>query len=194
MLPVLRRRTEPPRFVITSETLDALYRSHAPGMAVYIARKTMDAGIAADLTAETFAQAFTNRAQFRGQTREEAIGWLYGIARHQVSHFVRRDRAEARALERLGIQRPHLSDVELERLEELAGINDLRRRVASHLSDLSHEQQEALRLRVLEEQSYEEMAEHLGINEQAVRARVSRGMRTLAERLRGDGGEIRELM
>jgi RNA polymerase sigma-70 factor, ECF subfamily len=163
-------------------------------MAVYIARKTMDAGVAADLTAETFAQAFTNRGQFEGQTREEAIGWLYGIARHQVSHFVRRDRAEARALERLGIQRPQLSDVELERLEDLAGISELRRRIASHLSDLSHEQQEALRLRVLEEQTYEQMAEHLGINEQAVRARVSRGMRALADRLSGDAGEIQELM
>jgi RNA polymerase sigma-70 factor (ECF subfamily) len=191
---VLRRRPEPPRFDITSDSLDALYRSHAAGMAVYIARKTMDAGVAADLTAETFAQAFTNRHQFRGGTREEAIGWLYGIARHPISHYIRRDRAEARAVERLGIQRPQLSDSELERLEDLAGISDLRRRVASHLSDLSHEQQEALRLRVLEEQTYEEMAEHLGINEQAVRARVSRGMRTLADRLQGDGGEIQELL
>jgi len=162
-------------------------------MAVYVARKTMDAGVAADLTAETFAEAYTNRRQFRGHTREEAVGWLYGIARHQISHFVRRDRAEARALERLGIQRPHLSDLEVERLEELAGISDLRRRVASHLRDLSHEQQEALRLRVLEEQSYEEMAKHLGINEQAVRARVSRGMRTLADRLQGESGGIQEL-
>jgi DNA-directed RNA polymerase specialized sigma24 family protein len=51
-----------------------------------------------------------------------------------------------------------------------------------------------LRLRVLEEQSYEQMAEQLGINEQAVRARVSRGMRALAERLSPDAGEIRELM
>jgi RNA polymerase sigma-70 factor (ECF subfamily) len=59
---------------------------------------------------------------------------------------------------------------------------------------LSHEQQEALRLRVLEEQSYEQMAEQLGINEQAVRARVSRGMRALAERLSPEAGEIRELM
>jgi RNA polymerase sigma-70 factor (ECF subfamily) len=191
---VLRRRLEPVRFAITSDSLDALYRSHAPGMAVFIARKTMDASIAADLTAETFAQAYTNRRQFRGRTREEAIGWLYGIARHQISHFVRRDRAEARALERLGILRPQLSDLELDRLEDLAGISDLRRRVASHLSDLSHEQQEALRLRILEEQTYEEMAEHLGINEQAVRARVSRGMRTLGDRLKGEPGEIQELM
>jgi RNA polymerase sigma-70 factor (ECF subfamily) len=163
-------------------------------MAVYVARKTMDAGVAADLVAETFAQAYMNRTQFRGGTREEAVGWLYGIARHQVSHFVRRDRAEARALERLGIQRPHLSDAELERLEDLAGISDLRRRVASQLNDLSHEQQEALRLRILEEQTYEEMAEHLGINEQAARARVSRGMRALAGRLRDDAGDIEELL
>jgi RNA polymerase sigma factor (sigma-70 family) len=163
-------------------------------MAVYVARKTMDAGVAGDLVAETFAQAYMHRAQFRGATQEEAVGWLYGIARHQVSHFVRRDRAEARAVERLGIQRPHLSDAELERLEDLAGISDLRRRVASHLEDLSHEQQEALRLRILEEQSYEQMAQHLGINEQAVRARVSRGMRTLADRLKDESGDIQELM
>jgi RNA polymerase sigma factor (sigma-70 family) len=189
---VLRRRPESPRFAITSDSLDALFRSHAPGMAIYIARKTMDASAAADLTAETFAQAFTHRRQFRGHTHEEAVGWLYGIARHQISHFVRRDRAEARAVERLGIQRPHLSDAELDRLEDLAGISDLRKRVASHLSDLSHEQQEALRLRILEEQSYEEMADHLGINEQAVRARVSRGMRTLADRLQHDAAEFQE--
>jgi RNA polymerase sigma factor (sigma-70 family) len=152
-------------------------------MAAFIARKTMDAGVAADLTAETFAQALTNRRQFRGRTHEEAIGWLYAIARHEVSHFIRRTRAEARALERLGIQRPQLSDLGLERLEEIAGIAELRRRVAAHLSELSHEQQEALRLRILEEQSYEEIAKRLGINEQAVRARVSRGVRALAERL-----------
>jgi RNA polymerase sigma-70 factor (ECF subfamily) len=188
---VLRRRAEGCRFAITSESLDALYRSHAPAMAVYIARKTQNAGVAADLTAETFAQAYTNRRQFRGRTREEAIGWLYGIARHQISHFVRRDRAEARALERLGIQRPQPGDHELDRLEELAGISELQIRIASHMRGLSHEQQEALRLRLLDELSYEQMAEHLGINEQAVRARVSRGMRTLHTRLQRDVGEPR---
>jgi RNA polymerase sigma factor (sigma-70 family) len=185
---VLRRCLAPSRFTITSDSLEALYRTHAPGMAVYIARKTMDAGVAADLTAETFAQAYMNRRQFRGRTSEEAVGWLYGIARHEISHFVRRDRAEARALERLVIQRPPLSDQEVERLEDAAGIAELRRRVASHLGDLSSQQQEALRLRILEERSYEEMAERLGINEQAVRARVSRGMRTLADRLQRDRG------
>ena len=89
-------------FAITSESLDALWRSHAPGVAVFIARRTLDAGVAADLTAETFAQAYTKRHQFRGASREAAVGWLYAIARHQVSHYVRRHRAEARALRAAG--------------------------------------------------------------------------------------------
>jgi DNA-directed RNA polymerase specialized sigma24 family protein len=38
------------------------------------------------------------------------------------------------------------------------------------------------------------MAEQLGINEQAVRARVSRGMRALADRLERDAGDIQELL
>ena len=184
---VLRRCPVSPPFAITSDSLEALYRSHAAGMALYIARKTLDAGVAADLTAETFAQAYMKRTQFRGRSREEAIGWLYGIARHQISHFVRRDRAEARALQRLGIERPVMGEDQLGRLEELAGIAHLRRRLAAHLGDLSDEQREALRLRVVEERSYEQIAERLGINEQAARARVSRATRTLAARLAGDG-------
>jgi RNA polymerase sigma-70 factor (ECF subfamily) len=186
---VLLVRPEARSFAITSESLDLLWRAHAPGMAVYIARKTLDTGVAADLTAETFAQAYTKRHQFRGGSREAAVGWLYGIARHQISHFVRRHRAEARALERLGIQ-PLVADDALARLEELAATSDLRRRTAAHMAGLSAEQQEALRLRVLDELSYEQMADRLGIDQRAVRARVSRGIRTLASRL---APELQEL-
>jgi RNA polymerase sigma-70 factor (ECF subfamily) len=176
-------------FAITSESLEELWRAHAPGLAVYIARKTLDAGVAADLTAETFAQAYTKRHQFRGGSRDAAVGWLYGIARHQVSHFVRRHRAEARALARLGIEAPPADDT-LGRFEDLAGSRDLRRSIATQLRDLSPEQQEALRLRVLDELSYEQMAARLGIDERAVRARVSRGIRTLASRLAPELAEL----
>jgi RNA polymerase sigma factor (sigma-70 family) len=187
------RRPEETDFAITSATLDALYRSHAARITVFVARRTMDASVAADLAAETFAQAFTHRHQFRGSTREEAIGWLYGIARHQVSHYVRRGQAEARALRRLGLEAPSLTDAEIERIEEMAGLAHLRGRVASQLEALSPDQREAVRLRILEEQSYEEMAQTLGINEQAVRARVSRGLRTLTARLRPDIDELEDL-
>jgi predicted DNA-binding protein (UPF0251 family) len=45
---------------------------------------------------------------------------------------------------------------------------------------LSVEQRDALRLRVVEERSYAEVALLLGVSEQAARARVSRGLRALA--------------
>jgi RNA polymerase sigma-70 factor (ECF subfamily) len=179
---VLLVRPEARGFAITSESLEALWRAHAPGLAIFIARRTLDASVAADLTAETFAQAYTKRHQFRGGSRDAAVGWLYAIARHQASHFARRHRAEARALARLGIEPPPADDA-LGRFEELAGSRELRRRIATQMRDLSPEQQEALRLRVLDELSYEQMAARLGIDERAVRARVSRGIRTLASRL-----------
>jgi len=40
-----------------------------------------------------------------------------------------------------------------------------------------------LRAHVVEERSYAELAEEWGVSEQAVRARVSRGLRSLAARL-----------
>lgn len=181
-------------FAITSESLEALWRSHAPGVAVFIARRTLDAGVAADLTAETFAQAYMKRHQFRGATREAAVGWLYAIARHQVSHFVRRHHAEARALARLGIEPPPAGPDELVRVEDRDGRRELRRRVVTQLQALSPEQQQALRLRVLDELSYAQMATRLGIDERAVRARVSRGIRALASRLAPDVPELRELL
>jgi RNA polymerase sigma-70 factor, ECF subfamily len=181
-------------FAITDESLDGLWRTHAPGVAVFIARRTLDAGVAADLTAETFAQAYMKRQQFRGASREAAVGWLYAIARHQVSHFVRRHRAEARALQRLGIEPPATGPDELRRCEERGARSELRRRIAAQLQALTPEQQQALRLRVLDELSYEQMAVRLGIDERAVRARVSRGIRALASRLAPEVRELRELL
>jgi RNA polymerase sigma-70 factor, ECF subfamily len=191
---VLLVQAEAQEFVITSESLDALWRSHAPGVAVFIARRTLDAGVAADLTAETFAQAYMKRHQFRGASREAAVGWLYAIARHQVSHHVRRHRAEARALQRLGIEPPPAGPDELRRFEDRDGRHELRRRIVTQLQELTPEQQQALRLRVLDELSYAQMAARLGIDERAVRARVSRAIRTLASRLAPEVRELRELL
>jgi RNA polymerase sigma-70 factor (ECF subfamily) len=53
--------------------------------------------------------------------------------------------------------------------------------VASAFSDLSGDQREALRLRVIDELPYPEIAESLGVSEQTARARVSRGLRRLAD-------------
>ena len=163
----------------------ALYREGARDVLVFFTRRTYDAEAAADLMAETFARAFLSRRRFRGSTREEAFGWLFGIARRRFAMYVRRGKAERRALQRLRLERPELDDVECARVEELAGLEAIRGALAKQLSDLAPAQRRALELRVVRELAYPDVADRLGISEQAARARVSRALRALGSTLDG---------
>ena len=142
-------------------------------------RRTYEPEAAVDLVAETFAQAFEDRRRFRGSGEEETLAWLYTIARHRAADFHRRGHVERRALDRLGFQRRQLSDEEYERVEDLAGLEPIRRHLAVGLGGLGAEQRDALRLRILEERPYAEVAQALGVSEQTARARVSRALRAL---------------
>lgn len=171
------------KFRLDGRQLDRLYRDHARQILGYFVRRTFDREIALDLLAETFAEAFTDRAAFRGSTEEDAVGWLFGIARHQLASYYRRGEAEDRALRRLGVERPEWLDEDIERLEELAEIATLQRELASHLGELTEDHRRAIELRVVQELSYPEIASELGVSEQVVRARVSRGLRSLHDLL-----------
>jgi RNA polymerase sigma-70 factor (ECF subfamily) len=169
------------------EAFGAFYEENWEDLLVFFARRVLDPEVALDLTAETFAQALLSRRRFRGATNEEARSWLYGIARHQLSDYWRRGQAEKRALRRAGLATPRLSDEDHERIEELAGTARLRAAARNGLSELSAAEREAIRLRVVDELSYEEVASSLSITEDAARARVSRGLRTLARKLETAG-------
>jgi RNA polymerase sigma-70 factor, ECF subfamily len=165
------------------DDISRLYRRHARAMTAFFARRTYDPETAVDLLAETFATAFEDRDSFRGAGDEAAIAWVYGIARHQLSGFYRRGNVERRALAKLGVDRRALTDPEYERIEDLAGLADARRQVAAELDQLPEDHAHAVRLRVVEELGYDQVAAALGTSEQAARARVSRGLRALADRL-----------
>jgi RNA polymerase sigma factor (sigma-70 family) len=169
-----RARREPSAF-------GAFYAGQSRELLAFFARRTFDVEVARDLTAETFAQAFEHRRRFRGSTDAEASGWLYGIARHQLSRYARKGVVERKALQRLSIQVPAVSEEDYDRIAELAGFAELRDRVAALFGELSDAQREALRLRVVDERPYAEVAQRLGISEQTARARVSRALRSLAD-------------
>jgi RNA polymerase sigma-70 factor, ECF subfamily len=168
------------RLPLDANDISDLYRSHARDLLVFFTRRVYDPEVALDLVAETFAAAFAVRQQFRGPERDQAIAWVYGIAHHQLGRYYRRGAVERRALARLGVEVPAMSDAELERVVELTGLDQLRGRVAAALADLPADQREAVQLRVVEERPYAEMAERTGVTEQVARARVSRGLRALA--------------
>lgn len=159
--------------------LTELFDHHAREILGFLARRTSDPEAAVDILAETFAAAYEGRGEFRGAEDRAERAWLFAIARNQLADHFRAEHAHGRAVARLGIERRELSDSEYERIEELAGTRELRELVADQVERLPPEQQDAVRLRLVRELSYEQVAQQLGISQQAARARVSRGLRAL---------------
>jgi RNA polymerase sigma-70 factor, ECF subfamily len=157
----------------------AMYAREIERVLIFLARRTLDVTLAADLAAETFAIAFRGWAKLEGRTDEEVRAWLFTVARRQVGRYLRRARAEQRAVRRLGIQVPTVYEDDVELIEQRAGLKTLRAEVGAQLERLGPDQRDAVRLRVVEERPYPEVAMALGVSEQAARARVSRGLRAL---------------
>jgi RNA polymerase sigma factor (sigma-70 family) len=171
------------------EAFGAFYEQHAEGLLRYFARRTLDPEAAAELMAETFAEAFASRRRFRDRG-QGAVGWLYGIGKHQLSHYFRRGAVDARARRRLGMPERTVSTEDYERIEELIDFEQIGRAIGQAFSVLSEDQREALTLRVIEGLSYREVAEALRCTEETARARVSRGLKRLTRLLEAPGLEI----
>ena len=138
------------------EAFGVVFERHAETLLRYFARRTLDPEAAAELTAETFAQAFASRRRFRDHGLG-AIGWLYGIARHQLGRFHRNGAVDARARRRLGMPEREVSPEDYERIEEMIDFEQIGRAIGQAFSVLSEEQREALTLRVIEGRPYHEV-------------------------------------
>jgi RNA polymerase sigma factor (sigma-70 family) len=163
----------------TPDDFIRLYRRHAQTLLVYFQRRVHDPELARDLLAETFESAIAAGPGFRGSTDSELSGWLWSIARNALAEQYRRELGERDRRRRLPSTRVALSDREIERIEELAGIEELREAVTQRLAELPEHQRDAVRLRVLEDLSYQEIAARMGSSADTARARVSRGLRAL---------------
>lgn len=163
--------------------LRTLYLDHRAPLLGYLARRTADPELALDLLAETFAQALASKRRFRGASEDEAVRWLYGIAKKQLAMYYRRGRCEQKALKRLGIEPKQPSPEVLDEIAQRAQLHELRDELAAALATLSPGTRDAVRLRVVDEFSYSELARQLGISETAARVRVSRGLSALARLL-----------
>lgn len=181
---IVRSRREP-------EAFGVLFERHAEAMLAFFARRTLDAESAAELVAETFAEAFSSRGRFRDQGVDGAA-WLYGIGRHQLSRYFRSGAVDARARRRLAMPERPVSAEDYERIEELIDFEQVRGEIRGALSALPEDQREAVILRVIDDKGYREVAEELGCTEPTARARVSRGLRRIAARLQAgeDTGPI----
>jgi RNA polymerase sigma-70 factor (ECF subfamily) len=156
------------------------YERYSGQLFGYFKRRTADEDTALELTAETFSRAWMGRERFEDRYEGSAAPWLFGIARNVLLMSVRRGAVERRAAARLGV---------LERLdlgvEPVAPEARWSEGADELLDSLPLSQREALRLRIVDERSYDEVAEALGTSRSAARVRVHRGLAALRERLSG---------
>jgi RNA polymerase sigma factor (sigma-70 family) len=154
------------------------YRAHVDALLGFFCRRTHDAELAADLTAETFAAALAARRRFRPEAGS-ATAWLYGIATKQLAYAQRRAAAERRARRRLGMERIELLDADIERINALGESTHAR----AWLERLTPDQRDAITAHVIHERGYEEIAEEAHTSEAVVRKRVSRGLAVVRQRM-----------
>ena len=161
---------------------DAFYRSNAESLLRYFYRRTDDPDVAADLCAETFAAALTNSGQFDVR-RGSAEAWLYGIAKRQLAMYWRRRKVADRARTRLGIPREPIDEESVEALRRTEDILDGAAALDA-LDKLPVKLRKAVRLRVIDQLKYSEIARQLNCSPGAARTRVSRGLHLLNEILK----------
>jgi RNA polymerase sigma-70 factor (ECF subfamily) len=156
------------------------YRRHIASVLGYLVRSGADRETAADLCAEVFAAVLLSAHRYR-PAGPSALSWVLGIARHKLLMSLRRGRVEARARRKLSFEPLELDDGDLEAIERLAdeGAMGLSQLVAA----LPDDERDAVRLRVVEERGYREIASELRCSELVVRKRVSRGLARLRDQL-----------
>ena len=167
-----------------AEAFGEFYGRHAVAVERWIRRQTPDFATAADLTAETFAQALVGLERFRGTTDEAARAWLFGIARNLLRRYRRRGCVELATVRKLGLVLDHEVD-ELDRAEREIDAAAHAAELAVAVQSLPDGQRQALQLRVVNELGYDQAAILMGTSEQNARARVSRALKTLSQRLPG---------
>jgi RNA polymerase sigma-70 factor (ECF subfamily) len=161
------------------DAFDEFYVRYLPLVVRWAVRETRNREVAADLTAEVFAAALTAARRFRPE-RGSVAAWLLGIARNKLRESQRRGRVQDSSRRRIGAEPVLLTDADLDRVEELASLDE---NVIRLLEGLPETLRQALTERVLNERSYEEIAAELSCSESVVRQRVSRALKTLRSQM-----------
>lgn len=148
----------------------AFYRRHVPTVLALVGRRARRQADVGDLVAEVFATALVHRRRYDPK-RGTAVAWLTGIALNKLADANRRGEVEARMCRRIGVRRPAVDAAGFE-LDQ----------GGEWLEDLPADQRRAVEARVLEDKTYEQIADEQAVSPQAVRKRVSRALSTLRSR------------
>jgi RNA polymerase sigma-70 factor, ECF subfamily len=155
-----------------AERFESLYREHFGSIDAYARRRLP--GRADDVVAETFLVAWRRL----DNVPEDALPWLYGVARRVVSDSRRSSRRQDAVVERLaGVRQPEASSTGQDDMELLAA-----------LGRLSERDRELLLLVYWEDLEPRRAARALGCSRATVATRLWRAHRRLRRELDRIGG------
>ena len=158
-----------------------LFQSLWPLLVRRLVRQTFCPEIAADIASETFARAVVRCAQFDPE-RGSARAWLWTIAQNELRSWLRRGAVDDRARRKIRFDVRVDEDV-LDDLLDAAAANEWRAALRDALVSLRPDARTVVRLRVLDDLSYREIADALGCSEGAARVRFSRAIGSLRNAL-----------
>jgi len=175
----LRRLRREPRAIV------AIYDRHIGRLVAALAATSGDRELAFDLAQETFARMLERGHRVRVAEDGSAWPWLWTVGRNLLRDRQRRDRVDASARRRLRIATVPYEAHAVDELIARIDAADLQVALKVALEELPFDQREAVVARVVQGADYDRLADGAGLNESAVRARVSRGLRALRIRLSG---------
>jgi RNA polymerase sigma factor (sigma-70 family) len=168
----------------------ALYQRHARAVYQFCFWRTADAGLAEELSAAVFLEAWRRRGR-TALTQPNVLPWLLGVAVNLLRNQRRAARRRQAALERLSplLAEPDLADAVAARMDAEQAMRAIRRAV----DRLPPREQEVLELCVWAGLDYQQAAQILGVAPGTVGSRLSRARAhlrralDLAEAPPGDG-------
>jgi RNA polymerase sigma-70 factor (ECF subfamily) len=167
------------------DAICVLYDRHVARLVAALARLGGDPELAFDLAQETFARALERGHRVRLPPEGSAWPWLCSVGKNLLRDSKRRDRVDLSARRRLGIAAVPYDEHAVDELIARVDADELRKALGLALDELPSDQRGAVVGRVALDAGYDDLAEAFGPTEQALRARVSRGLRAMRVRMSG---------
>ncbi|WP_246845919.1 RNA polymerase sigma factor [Bdellovibrio sp. ZAP7] len=149
-----------------TKALDYLYTRHSGRVLSYIKKRGLSAERADDVLQIVFMQIFRKKHLY--DPKHQALAWIYVITRSELKDYRNRE------------IKNHLEwDDKMSQSDESAPSVEHEEEAAVLLKELGPREQEALRLRYLDELEYEEMARRMKTSNSNIRQLVSRALKAL---------------
>jgi len=155
---------------------------HRGALVAYARRRLMDPALAEDLVHDVFEAVASGRAQFGG--RSALRSWLVAILKHKIVDLIRQrsghDSIDAASDDADGDSSPLELECPQPRPDEVAEQRQRLARTMARIGELPETLRRAVELRLLRDESTEEVCQALQISEQNLFVRLHRARRVLA--------------